>query len=303
MSSEQLNMEALKINLFFLRIMKEHALFIMLGLPPKEKHLIDEAKSFNEVFDSLLLKVIGVSKGYITFDDIYITAFTKKAEEKTASLTGANINIALTTEEKKSVNTTKTNFNELDPLITNLNNEILFHLNKFIEFKAMILIKINNCSVFAFYYPSLFEHIKNEAIIYAQLLVNIQNKINPKNKLYDIIRQESFWDHIISQHGQFISGFLDPSEKELIENAQKIVLRFTNLKNKIISAKSVPEIKAITKESITATKEAISYKESATKGILDCKIKSIIIPLLSDHLIREAAFYLDLLEEFHQEVL
>lgn len=302
MNIETFSIESLKINLFFLRIMKEHALFIMLSLPAKEKDLQNEATLFIESFDSLLATTINLSTGYLSYNDIYITNYTKNAEDKTSNLTGVMINTTLTTDEEKLVHTTKTNYETIAPLVIKLNGDILFHLNRFIEFKTKILNLVNKCVIFSFNYPSLLEHIKNEAIMYAQILINIQEKLNPKNKLYDIIRQESFWDHIIAQHGQFMSGFLDPSEKELIEIAQEITIRFNILKNKISNAKSKPEIKAITNESIPATKEVISYNELATKNILNCNIKSIIIPLMSDHLLREASFYLDLLEELNQEI-
>ena len=39
------------------------------------------------------------------------------------------------------------------------------------------------------------------------------------------------------------------------------------------------------------------FKKVGTKGILDCEIKSIILPLLADHVLREANHYIRLLDE------
>lgn len=39
------------------------------------------------------------------------------------------------------------------------------------------------------------------------------------------------------------------------------------------------------------------FKEEATKGILGCKIKSVILPLLADHVVREANHYIRLLND------
>lgn len=47
-----------------------------------------------------------------------------------------------------------------------------------------------------------------------------------------------------------------------------------------------------TEGSIAATKRLKDFKTAGTKGILDCKIQSIIVPLLADHVLREANHYL-----------
>jgi hypothetical protein len=47
-----------------------------------------------------------------------------------------------------------------------------------------------------------------------------------------------------------------------------------------------------------ALEETLKYKEfknAGTKGLMECKIKSIILPLLADHVLREANHYLRIL--------
>ena len=46
--------------------------------------------------------------------------------------------------------------------------------------------------------------------------------------------------------------------------------------------------------------DEIDFKKAATKGILGCEIKSIILPLLSDHVLREANHYLRILEAYEE---
>ena len=48
------------------------------------------------------------------------------------------------------------------------------------------------------------------------------------------------------------------------------------------------------------TAKLIDFKKAATKGILGCEIKSIILPLLSDHVLREANHYLRILEAYEE---
>jgi hypothetical protein len=40
------------------------------------------------------------------------------------------------------------------------------------------------------------------------------------------------------------------------------------------------------------------FKAQGTEGLLSCKIKSIMVPLLGDHVLREANHYINLLETF-----
>ena len=54
----------------------------------------------------------------------------------------------------------------------------------------------------------------------------------------------------------------------------------------------------VTDDSLKATQDLRDFKAQGTQGILSCKVKSIIIPLLGDHVLREANHYLRLLRIF-----
>lgn len=56
-----------------------------------------------------------------------------------------------------------------------------------------------------------------------------------------------------------------------------------------------------TAESIKATERLRDFKAAGAEGLLECKIKSIIIPLLTDHVLREATHYLCALGEFNSQ--
>jgi hypothetical protein len=53
---------------------------------------------------------------------------------------------------------------------------------------------------------------------------------------------------------------------------------------------------AVTRESIARVTELRNFKHQGAVGILECQIRSIIPPLLSDHVLREANHYLRLLK-------
>ena len=52
----------------------------------------------------------------------------------------------------------------------------------------------------------------------------------------------------------------------------------------------------LTEETLEETLKIRDFKAVGTEGILNCKIASIILPLLGDHVLREANHYIRLLE-------
>lgn len=93
----------------------------------------------------------------------------------------------------------------------------------------------------------------------------------------------------------FIRGLLDPSEEELICTADKFAIDFENL----LARARKQDCRAtggITEKSLKETRELKEFKTAGTKGILECKIESIILPLLADHVLREANHYIRILE-------
>ena len=54
---------------------------------------------------------------------------------------------------------------------------------------------------------------------------------------------------------------------------------------------------SVTSDTLMETIKLRDFKQAGTKGIVDCKIKSIILPLLADHVLREANHYIRLLNE------
>lgn len=77
---------SLQLHLFFLRIMKEHALFLEAGFTPANQELAKEADYYKSNFEALLQEVVKMSNGIIspsvlTSGEI-ITNFTLETEQK-----------------------------------------------------------------------------------------------------------------------------------------------------------------------------------------------------------------------------
>lgn len=124
----------------------------------------------------------------------------------------------------------------------------------------------------------------------------VREEVNAQREAYE---QELFWNRIMAEHSKFIRGLLDPTEDELIKTANNFGNEFDQLTVEAKQAidKTLP-ISKVTDDSLKATKKIREFNTQGTKGLLECKIKSIIIPLLGDHVLRESNHYLRLLKIF-----
>jgi hypothetical protein len=56
---------------------------------------------------------------------------------------------------------------------------------------------------------------------------------------------------------------------------------------------------SITNTTLQETMKYHDFKEAGAKGITECKIRSIILPLLADHVLRESNHFIRLLKQFN----
>lgn len=298
---------SLMTHLFFMRIMKEHTIFLEASLTPKDVDLAIQADNAKEQFTDLLMEAIALSKGVIQPKGDYtcgiVTNYTVNAEMATQFLTSIPIDTNLTTAELS--------LRDIPPIkkpyphylicrVYELNQKAIQATQSIIDFKAQLERNVLECRVFTHLYPTLLHHVFEEAKFYLNLLIMLHNRLD-KECIYNIVYQEIFWNHIMGEHAEFIRGFLDPEEKELFHTADEFAERFEKLVELAEKAANDPElIPSVTKESLENTVELRDFKKDSTEGILSCKIKSIIIPLLSDHVLREANYYIHILS-MHDE--
>ena len=306
MTDNEFNKQSLALHLFFARIMKEHSFFLEIGFTPKNQNLIAQADNFRESFDNLLADVIELSNGVVSNDVLksgeVITPYTLKAEMASAYFTGVQIQTSLTQAEAGLSGNGITSSPQLTQKVHTLNNMAINLINQLIQFKREILANVLSCDLFTVNYPLLLDHILREARFYLHTLQRLQNRED-----FDIQReafeQESFWNRIMAEHAKFIRGLLDPTENDLITTANNFGNEFDQLSNEVTQAmnRTIP-LKKVTDDNLNATKQIRDFKSAGTQGILECKIKSIIIPLLGDHVLREANHYLRLLNQFEKSL-
>lgn len=284
---------SLELHLFFDRIMKEHSLFLEAAFMEKDNHLKRIANDFQKIFSNTLEKAITLADGHLNLNLLQanelVTPNTLDAETTTSNLTGIPIPTNLTIKQLNLKNGPLTPNPQLLDAISDLNKKTLPVIQNLIHFKNDILTQVLACQLYTTNYPLLITHIMNEAKMYHQLLTKIEaNEPFTEKYLYE---QEIFWNTIMKEHAEFIRGLLDPSEQQLILTADQFAGEYQKILNN-----SSSNLNYLTNISLKETITFRDFKMAGEEGILNCRIKSLIIPLLADHVVREANHFIRLLK-------
>ena len=288
---------SLETHLFFARIMKEHGLFLEAGFPCVENTWIEKADWFKRQFEELLCDTVNVADGRVGRKILHsgevVTEFTLPAERATERLSGVTIDSEITIRQQSLRSGNCNNINrELIREVQRLNQRAVELLNEFICFKEKILEEVKNGQLFNANYPLLIEHILREAKLYRATIRELEAN---QRLSYQCLRDmEEFWNRIMMEHALFIRGLLDPSENELIKTAHNFAMDYREL----LERAKMQDCRAMgmTEEILEETRKYRDFKAAGAEGILECKIASIILPLLADHVLREANHYIRLLE-------
>lgn len=288
--------KSLELHLFFGRIMKEHSFFLKAGFTPANKDFSEKAEYFKDEFDKLLCEAVRLGNGTVNQQILrsqeLVTQFTALAEKQTECLTGIPINKEITNRELqlKSGCQKCADTPERRAKVKQLNQTALKLLDGLIAFKETILKKVLCGEMFTANYPLLIEHIIREAKLYREYVECLEkNGYLDNRSMKDV---ECFWNRIMMEHAMFIRGLLDPSENELFNSADKFADEYCELLNKCRDAQD----NALGAASLELTQKLRDFKTAGVRGIEQCEIRSIILPLLADHVLREANHYIRLLK-------
>jgi len=290
---------SLELHMFYGRTMKEHSIFLEAGFTPAEPAFGKIADHYKKQFESILYDAVQLGNDVIRPNVVsageIVTEYTLGAEQKTQGFTGIVINQDITKlESRLQGNISPQITPRLVEQVKELNMRTRPLLNGLIDFKSSILDHILSCNMFTVNYPLLIDHIRREAKLYRKHLIALENGQNPDDTLQET---ELFWDQIMMEHALFIRGLLDPSEHDLIKTSGAFATEYAAL---IQEAKTATEatIASVTDKTLEETVKYRDFKKTATEGIAACKIRSIILPLLADHVLRESNHYIRLLRQF-----
>jgi len=295
---------SLEINLFFLRIMKEHLIFIEADLSQRDIHLSHKITALRNEATNLLRTTIALANGIglqAVGSGEFITKYTINAEQATEFFTGIVIDKDVTTAELTIGGTESSTFTStIVDQVAVLNNKAIAVTQAISNFKVSLLQDVLSCRTFSHSYPLLMDHVNREAQFYLKALQKLQNRV-PFNLAREAVEQEAFWNRIMGEHAKFVRGLLDPTEELLFDKAHHFGKEFDRLTSEAISlTENINRLPRVTENSIRATTAIRNFKRSGVEGILGCKIKITALPLIADHILREANHYLRMLNAFNR---
>ncbi|AIF53211.1 DUF2935 domain-containing protein [Pelosinus sp. UFO1] len=242
---------------FWLRIMKEHALFMKLGFACSNVELIRQAEEFYNVFEDL---------------------------------------------EKKSC------MIKCDEEFMDFVCRITVAVKNIFAFKRHVLHLIIECEIGGSNYPLLIDHISREAMYFLKLLEKIKDG-DMKCPVDSIVSDNVFWLRHMADHARFIAGLLDPSERGFVEQANDFAVKFEQLQLQARDLDSMlwhfrpnNDLVRFEMDATNATVQIRDFKKAARDLISCCKVVSLIPPLLADHVLREAEYFLEILDLIREDL-
>ncbi|MCG7344975.1 DUF2935 domain-containing protein [Sporosarcina sp. ACRSL] len=196
--------------------------------------------------------------------------------------------------------------NQTDPMtIRRFNSEVQMAATNIYAFKRKVLGLILTCQLpGANNFPLLVDHISREANYFRKRLIELnEGKLKP---LADaIIKENVFFLRIMADHAKFIGHLLDPSERKLVDIARnfsndfdELLFQARDLDGMRPYSQTVPLLDQFLDQNRVSVVSLRDFKKTARDLIEECKIKSIIHPLLADHVYREADHFLTIIDMF-----
>ncbi|UUZ83769.1 DUF2935 domain-containing protein [Paenibacillus sp. P26] len=244
---------------FWSRIMKEHSLFLRLGFRCEDTQLINEANQFYSLFEGIEARA---------------HAYTPDVDPAT---------------------------------IQNFNIEVHNAAAHIWAFKRKVLGLILSCKLPGQNnFPLLVDHVSREANYFRNRLAELNSgRLEPPPDA--IIDENVFFLRIMADHAKFISHLLDPSERKLVDQANdfshdfdQLLFQARDLDSMRPQSQTPPLLTQFLDQNRVSVKSLRDFKKTARELIVACKIKSIIHPLLADHVFREAERFLAIIDMFEQ---
>ncbi|WNS74710.1 DUF2935 domain-containing protein [Bacillus sp. DTU_2020_1000418_1_SI_GHA_SEK_038] len=189
--------------------------------------------------------------------------------------------------------------------IRRFNTEVMQAATNIFAFKRKVLGLILSCKMpGANNFPLLVDHVSREANYFRKRLIELnEGKLKPLPDA--IIKENIFFLRIMGDHAQFIGHLLDPSERKLIDLARnfshdfdQLIFQARDLDSMRPQSNTVPLYDQFLDQNRVSVVSLRDFKKTARELIEECKIKSIIHPLLADHVFREAERFLEIIDMF-----
>lgn len=285
---------SLEENRFWLRIMKEHALFLSEAFNRRDNDLIAEANRFFRLFGGLLKEV---------------RAFQSPSEEKILRFNRRVIRAVTQFRDFKQEVLVKIILCK----ISGFNLPLLVdHIRREAEYFITVLTKLNEGID-----EPLAAEVVRENVFWLRIMADhsrfIQHLLDPSERR--LVKQaQAFakeFDQLLAQ-ARDLNSMVEGSSPVLVVVGghfldQPTIIRLKEDEEREKEAQQIlksppPVLQRFNQEAIGATTEIRDFKATATVLLRQCKILSIINPLLADHVTREAEKFLSILNELERRL-
>ncbi|OMP66149.1 DUF2935 domain-containing protein [Domibacillus epiphyticus] len=145
---------------------------------------------------------------------------------------------------------------------------------------------------------------QNGLLLPPELQADPKESMSEKAFIERSLAENRFWLRIMKEHAYFLGQGFNRKDKQLIAEANKFIHYFDHHLKK---SHSIPEnaasIRKLNEESIELTRAFRNFKRNVLLLIINCKISGFNLPLLVDHVAREAEYFVRTLRKFNKGIL
>lgn len=293
LNDEQYFLQSITNNLYYLRTIREFCTTIQLSFYKNNQSYIKTAEEFALKCEELGKEILSYVKGNVNElaleSNIFVTEYTLPSELLTEKLFGIDLNTSLTEEELEF---------EGDPVvplssiaeIEALNQKALALAKNFSTFCLEIKEKIENLELFSYAYLDFFDYMYKETELYILELDRIINR-EAYSPVY-VTGYEYYFNSSLMKTAEFIQGWINPSERDVSDNASYFINAFQNLSDEYLKAGISPQVQEdLLNKSIALVEQYQRFLEYVLKGVLDGSFHFTTPPTTIDNIYTSANFY------------
>lgn len=302
---------AIENSLVITRLMYNHVIFLKVIIYYSGNNNNDNySEHFDEVQDmykDLLLDFLTLANGNVSAkfirQHILITEYTDILEKKTCLLsrinTDSKINELSHSLKSKTSNKEYNDYEKatLKTLLTKLD----LILNKSIEKYELLNYEINQNNMEMFFDPNFINHFIDETKLFKYTLDFFVKQIKFTPSFVFCLNFEVA--KMLNEHSKYVYQMNNPVSDVYNEPIKKSSTQSHDIMMESGAGMTPTSSKQISHECKDCTTDFIHWNEDLVKGIVHLGYYQVIIPLLYDHILREANYFNYLLETFDNENL
>lgn len=269
-------------------------MFIISFLTDKEIYYKEILKDNIKKYQALIKEILLFSNNKLSYNFInsntLYTTFTKKIEENTIKYfdIGLDLNVTQMIEKLKPGNLILNDQNIKK--INQLTKKLYTLLTNSKQMLNSIYKYINNGQLFLTIYPLAIKHIIDETTILENTLERIIKKEKP-DPTY-VYTLEYFYTNFLQEHSLIIKNMVNPNQNEIIILSNNYLNQYQELLKKFNNNISPYSINEIYNECQYITNNFQSLLFKITKIVEKNTSNFMILPLITDHLLRESYCYM-----------